>query len=779
MQIAIIGFALGCLWVQNLADLPGVHLLVGILVLGILGNGLVAWLGQRAGWLQLTLLLVSLAAGWGAGAGWAGLRAEWRLADALPSNLEGQDLSVTGVVNELPQAVDNGVRFAFRVESASAPVPSRVLLGWYAGRGEEGAGMGPQVHAGERWRFTVRLKRPHGHANPGGFDMEAWLLERQLRATGYVRHGESAQRLGWARDPGSLVEGLRESSRGRIFAILGDRPAAGVLVALAVGDQRAMDGDLWQLFNRTGVQHLMAISGLHVGMVGMLAGWLAGLGWRRVPGLALRLATPKVSLVFGVLAASAYGALAGMGVPTQRTLLMLAVVALAHLAGRRVGGGRVLALALLVVLLADPWAVLAAGFWLSFGAVAVLLLAGSGRLRSDGPAKGFLRAQVAVGIGLLPLLLALFQQFSLVSPLANGVAIPLVSLLITPLVLLFLVLPFPPLLALAAWLTEGLISGLGWLAATPLVVWQQAAPPWPLLLASLLGAFWLLLPRGTPGRWAGLVPLALLLVWLPPRSAPGEWRMTVLDVGQGLALHVQTARHDLLFDTGPAWSREANNGQRVVLPFLRAIGVRGLDLLVVSHDDRDHSGGAASILTGLPVAQWASPLPAGHPLRALSVPHRPCLDGDEWTWDGVRFAMVHPPPGQGGADNAHSCALRIASPAGSALLLADLASSQEWEMVARHGARLASDVLVAPHHGSRSSSSPALTATVQPREVIYPVGYRNAFHHPHPEVVARWEALGARSWRTDLGGAVMVEAAGNGLRLHTHRQGRPRYWHGR
>lgn len=777
MQMSIPGFALGILLVQNLPAL-GSPAVFG----GLAAGGGAAWLAGRRLRRQRTLAggLLCCCGALVLGCTWAGLRAHGRLAEALPGAWEGRDVTVVGVVAELPQAIEHGVRFVFDVEQAPAPVPSRVLVGWYDRNAPEGAGGDPLVRAGERWRLTLRLKRPHGNANPGGFDYEAWLLERGLRATGYVRPSADNQRLDpFVVTPATLVERLRELLRERLRTTLAEGAHPGLVVALGVGDQHSIDADLWRVFNRTGTQHLMAISGLHVGIVAMLAGGGVMALWRRIPPLALRLPAQKAGVLAGWLAAVGYGAVAGMGVPTLRTVLMLGVVALAMLAGRMAAPSRVLGLALLTVLLADPWAVLSAGFWLSFGAVAVLVLAGAGRPAGERVWRSFLRTQLAVTLGLVPVLLALFQQFSLISPLANGVAIPLVSLVITPLILAYLVVPLPPLLWLADWLLVGLMAFLGWLAELPLAVWQQAAPPLPVVLGAGVGCLWALLPRGTPGRWVGLAGLIPLLAWVPPRPAPGEWRMTVLDVGHGLAVHVQTASHDLLYDTGPAWSREGNSGLRVVLPYLRAEGVRRLDQLLVSHDDIDHAGGAASVLAEMPVATWSSSLGEDHPLRRAPVPHRACQAEQAWRWDGVDFQVLHPPADlpAAGPDNARSCVLRIAGPHGRALLLGDLEAPQEAALVA--GAGLASEVVVAPHHGSRSSSSPQLVAAVAPRMVIYPVGYLNRFQHPHPSVWARWNGAGAEGWRTDAGGAIQVRAGQAGLEVEAWRQSHPRYWHGR
>jgi competence protein ComEC len=390
-----------------------------------------------------------------------------------------------------------------------------------------------------------------------------------------------------------MVEMLRETIRDRFRTALPDAPYTGILIALAVGDQQAIDAELWQTFARTGITHLMSISGLHITMFAGLAYTLINWLWRRSATLPLRLPAQHAAAAGGFFAAFFYCLLAGFAVPAQRTLYMLGVVAAARLWGRELAASRVLLVALLLVLLLDPWAVLAAGFWLSFGAVALLFHIGSGRL---GPAHWLIewgRAQWAVTLGMLPALLALFQQFSLVSPLANAVAIPVVSFVITPLVLAG-ALPFlDPLLSLAHLVTAWLMAFIDWLAGLPLAMWQQAAPPaWSVLLA-LAGGVWLLLPRGFPARWLGLLAFLPLLTIVPPRPEPGAAEVTVLDVGQGLAIHVQTATHDLLFDAGPAFSADADSGNRIIAPYLRAMGVRGLDALVISHADKDHEGGAA------------------------------------------------------------------------------------------------------------------------------------------------------------------------------------------
>ena len=711
---------------------------------------------------------------------WAASFAHLRLSDELPAAIEGSDIQLGGVVAGLPQGLERGVRFEFDVENAPAGVPPRISLAWYRGRDDADDDASPliPVRAGERWHFTVRLKRPHGNLNPHGFDYEAWLFERGIRATGYVRP-RSAERLDarvWR--PAYMVEMLRESIRDRFRAALPDAPYTGILIALAVGDQQAIDAELWQTFARTGITHLMSISGLHITMFAGLAYVLINRLWRRSARLPLRLPAQHAAAAGGFLAAFLYCLLAGFAVPAQRTLYMLGVVAVARLSGRDVAASRVLLLALLLVLLLDPWAVLAAGFWLSFGAVALLFHIGAGRLGAAHWLIEWGRAQWAVTLGMLPALLALFQQFSLVSPLANALAIPLISLVITPLVLAAAMASLDPLLSLAHLITSWLMVFVDWLAGLPLAMWQQAAPPaWAVLLA-LAGGVWLLLQRGFPARWLGVLAFLPLLTVLPPRPAAGTAEVTVLDVGQGLAIHVQTAAHDLLFDAGPAFSADADSGNRIIAPYLRALGVRGLDVLVISHADKDHEGGAASVLAALPVAMLKSSLPFEHALSAQPVPQQPCADGDDWVWDGVRFETLH--PGRellSRKTNDLSCVLRVTAGGKSMLLTSDIEAVSERALLERHPAGLAADVMTAPHHGSRTSSTPEFIAAVAARDVIFPVGYRNRFGHPKEAVVERHAQSGARLHRTDSDGAVSVGLGSTGVSFRHQREVRRRYWH--
>ena len=786
MPWRVLAFALGVFVLQQVAVLPAPTFLVATAAVGTL-----LWLAAWRRWRFLSVAGAALL-----GLAWAGGFAHWRLADALPAAWEGRDVEVTGVVTRLPQRFERGVRFVFEVEQAAAPVPRRIALSWYRHidvaaddeTGEEVAAPGalPLPRVGERWRFVVRLKRPHGNVNPHGFDYEGWLFERGIRATGYVRKAVENSRL--ERSVGGAwvsIERLREATRARMQRALPDHDYAGVLIALAVGDQNAIAPPLWRLFAATGITHLMSISGLHVTMIGALVAWAVAALWRRAARLPLLCPTQKAAALAGFAGACLYAMLAGFGVPAQRTLYMLGVVVAAMLSGRSVAAPRVLGAALLLVLLVDPWAVLAAGFWLSFGAVALLFYIANGQLARRHWLIEWGRAQWAITLGMIPALLALFQQFSLVSPLANALAIPVVSLLVTPLALLGSVPGLGFVLQPAHWVLVLLMDFLSWLAAVPGALWQQHAPPaWAIPLA-LLGTAWFLLPRGFPARWLGLVAFLPLFFIYPERPAPGALTLTVLDVGQGQAVHVQTATHDLIFDTGPGFTAEADSGNRILVPYLRAAGVQRLDALMVSHADNDHAGGAASLMAAVPVGEFVSSLPAAHPLQQKSAlverrDERRCLDGDAWEWDGVRFQVLHPTPADYAGKrttNAMSCVLRIDSAHGSALIPGDIEGVAEAELLARHGDGLRADILVAPHHGGKRTSSAAFVAAVSPREVIFPVGYRNRFGHPRPEIVARYASIGARMHRSDQAGAVRVVLPETGWRITHERDVRRRYWH--
>lgn len=740
---------------------------------------------------------VIIAAAFALGFGYAAWRAEHRLAESLPRQWEGEDIRIVGIVDDLPAQSERGVRFAFAVEQVrtlNAQVPSRISLAWYGIRGEEELDV-PAVRAGERWSLTVRLRRPHGNVNPGGFDLEAWLLSQGLRATGFVtadgRNVRATEFAGRFRDH---VQRARERVRERIRAALGDAPYAGVIAALAIGDQRAIPESQWTVFNRTGIAHLVSISGLHVTVFAAFAG---GIGYglaRRSVRLTSRIPARKVAAAIGVTAAGAYTLLAGAEVPAVRTFAMLAIAACGLWLGRPGTAGVVWLWALAGVLVWDPWAPLTPGFWLSYGAVALLLFASVGRLprpaglawrhRTAHALRESAHAQWVVTLGLTPLTLALFAQMSLIAPVANAVAIPAVTLVVVPLALTGIIVPLAIFFELAHAALTPLMHFLTMLAALPDAAWQQHAPHGWTVVAGCAGSLWLLAPRALPGRALGLVWLAPLVLMRPAPLPEGSFRVTVLDVGQGLAAVVETRHHTLVYDTGPQYTETADAGSRVIAPFLRATGLRRADGLVVSHQDLDHAGGALSLLDATPVDWFASSLPAGHPVvERARRQHDPisCIAGQRWTWDGVRFAVLHP-TAEEYADpyartNDRSCVVRIESAHGSLLLTGDIEARTEARLVRSHAEELRSDVLLVPHHGSRTSSTPAFVRAVAPSVALVASGYRNRFGHPRPDIVARYTNRGIRVARTDLEGALsMVFDGRTAHAVAGARAARARYW---
>ena len=778
-SIYLFALVAGAWLLQHQAILPELTGAAALVPLAVLWTVLARQSGAASRALSHAVAIVTFAA---AGFFWAAAVGSWKLADDLPEIWEGRDVEISGVIAEMVQPNARGVRFLLDVERAytlNARIPARVSLMWYENDSESP----PDLRAGQRWRMAVRLHRPHGNANPHGFDFEAWMLERGIRAVGYIRAQPAPHLIGslvWR--PGYLLERSREAARRHLLDALGDRPYAGAIVALAVGDQQAIAPDQWQVFTRTGVNHLMSISGLHITMVASMAFLLVLRLWRRSETLVLQLPAVRAATACGLIVALAYAALSGFEVPAQRTVYMLAVVAVALWSGWTARSTAVLAVAAALVVALDPMAVIAPGFWLSFGAVAVIMFAGGSRIGRQGWFRVWAQTQWAVTLALIPFLLAMFQQVSLVSPVANAFAIPLVSLIVVPLALAASVLPLD-WIAHAAHLVMALCMFLlRALSDLPDAVWQQHAPAaWTVPIA-VAGALWMLLPKGFPARWVGAAMMLPLFLWLPAKLASGELRVTVLDVGQGLAVVVRTREHALLYDTGPAFTEQIDAGGRIVVPYLRAAGVSRLDGMIVSHDHSDHSGGALSILQSMPVEWLASSLPQDHAISMAATRSRFCNAGERWVWDGVSFEFLGPQAREYNdadtKDNDRSCVLRVVSAYGSVFLPGDIEKRSELRLL-QSPETLRADVLIAPHHGSRTSSTPEFVRAVLPGLAVFSVGYRNRFGHPHPAVVARYRHSASRMLRTDLSGALLIGMSPAGVEARSWREVDRKYWAGR
>lgn len=732
-----------------------------------------------------------------AGAGLLGcgcllLYAHNSVAALWPAELEGVDVFAHGIVWSLPQQAERSRRFEFHVErfcvadaacaAGAAPrVDQKVLINLY-----EPLAVAP----GQRWQLRLRLQRPHGFANPGGFDYEAWLMQNRIRATGYVR-ADRANRLLAAQTGQRVFTQWRYALIRRLAAVEGLRYPH-LVRALTLGDHYGIAEQEWNLFGATGTNHLIVISGMHIALIALV---LYQLGWwlaTRSTRLLLVCPAPQVAAAFALFGAWCYSGLAGFSLPVQRALVMAAVLFAGRLLRRQTSSSHALCLALALILLLDPLAPQNAGFWLSYCAVAVLVLAlGKARestLNEDEaptPLRRLYRVLVLewrtqwrVFLGLLPIMLLFFQQLSPLAPLINMPAIPWIGLLVVPLALcamsLLALWPFAAklLLQLTDLLLHGYMATLrSWVELTPFDLVTLPSLPAPALAVLCVLVIAALCARTATVRWGAALTLpAIFLCWPRPELAEGVARIAVLDVGQGLAVVVSTRRHQLLYDTGPYYSARFDAGSDVVVPYLRRRNIHRLDTVVVSHADSDHAGGLAGVARAYPGARYLGSAPERFP---AGLDAQRCRAGQRWHWDGVDFALLHPDR-DGYGSNDGSCVLRIASGNHSLLLTGDIERAGELQLLPELGR---TSVLVAPHHGSRSSSAPAFVAATAPAVVIFPSGYRNRFNHPHPEVRARYAAAGSREYLTAASGALEFELAEEAVGpVREWRRERPRFW---
>ncbi len=728
MITGALAFLLGSLLLQTCQVLPAQSWLVACLLLAILLAVLKWW---QIMWLPLGFI-------------WAVVAATNHLSQQLPESLAGIDIPIQGWVANLPDQTEERGRFNFVVEKSGLKLPRKLRLSWH--RAEQ------KIKAGQHWVFTVRLKPPHGGLNPGGFDYERWLFTQGIGATGYVRPYPKPILLGQD-SPWRNIDVLRQTISDRLDANLAN---SGMTKALTIGEGSGISQDQWDVFRKTGTIHLVVISGSHIGMVAGLVYFLVLKCWAWSG--CLRWSPQRVAAWAAMAAGLFYAALAGFSVPSQRAVVMLIVFMAAIIQQRPARSFHTLAIALLAVLLYDPLAVLAPGFWLSFLAVVVIFFTVGGRLGKPSFWVEAIKINWVTSIGLSPLLLWFFQQVSLCSPLANFIAVPVIGLFAVPLALVGVVLLFiqqelaSGLLSVLDFVLQGLYSLLAMMAAWPLAVFDHVQPPFWALLLALPGIALLIAPRGVPNRWLGLLMLLPLLATEQKKPAYGELELTLLDVGQGLALTVQTAGHWLVYDTGGKFSAESDSGLTVILPFLRSRGVTRLDGLVISHGDNDHIGGADSLLQAIPSQKILTSVPEQLP----DYPATRCRAGQSWTWDGVGFEMLSPGEAAFTKENDNSCVLKITAQSGTALLTGDIEKTAESWLVGQYGQRLQADVLIAPHHGSKTSSSLRFLRAVQPSLVVIPAGYRNPFGHPHKKVLARYQSNHIVSSNTAEDGALTV-----------------------
>jgi competence protein ComEC len=733
----MIGTAVGVFAVGWMPALPGPVFTVSVLLF-------CALLPARAG--APGILLFGVACGLAYGQWWG----TELLSQRLPASLEGELVIVEGRIMEPPQqrqfaAGRRRQRFVFELSAPACPqaaegctpVLGRVLLAYY---GQQA------LQAGQRWRFTVRLKKPWGLANPASFNYQSWLAQNEFSATGYARE-QGAQRLAepqwWWRPHQRWRQVIATVLETRLPA----HPAAGVLRALSSGDRSGIDTDQWQLFQRYGLNHLVVISGLHVGMVAGIGFLLGGLHGRR----SAHLGAAGLALL--------YAALAGFALPTVRALVMLASVQVFAVLHRRLQPLRCLSLALFAIALLDPLATHNAGFWLSFAAVGLIFYL---RVNWPGLSRGyfllFMQLSLSLAMGLLGSLW--FGGSGWLSPLANLVAIPVLSLWMAPLCLLAALLaPLAEAAAVLAWQlaavpVAGLVLFDELIAASGIPLWISFKPSATAVLVGAMGLLLLLAHRAIPLR--GLALLCLCLPLLPQRDslAPASLLVTVMDVGQGLAVLVRNGDTVILYDTGAGDPRGPNMATSVLLPYLQRLGIQRLDLLVISHNDRDHASGIYTLHRQLEVAEsWF-----GEEAFAGLSGQSPCRAGKHMAFGGLSVTVLHPGPGSAALSaNNSSCVIRLEYRGFSVLLPGDITAEVEQKLVKEQASSLSATVLVAPHHGSKTSSSLPFLRAVDPALVVFSTGYRNRFRHPHPDVLRRYHRLGIASLDTAAAGAVFLQ----------------------
>lgn len=759
MFFSVLSFLAGIVVVQQFSTLPTSFLAY----LFLLAIGCTYW----RYWRLLFFIL---------GVSWAIFYADVRIQHRLIEQFAGQSIPIEGEVIGLPQHNDRSVRFDFLIAHSQTDNPQlnnikKIRLNWYTPK--------QPIKAGQYWRLTVKLKKPHGTYNPDSFDYERWLFTQNIGATGYVKNKPLPQLI-TTTSIFKHSDNIRQLIADKLENLPVKSENIGLIKALVIGDKSAITDKQWTLFKETGTVHLLAISGLHIGLIASLTFLLT-----LKINIALGIMSPQmVAALSAITVAIFYAALAGFSLPTQRALLMLIIVMVAIIWQRNTQPINTLAIALLAVLIVDPLAVLTVGFWLSFLAVMLIIYVMAGRLRGMRYWHSAIKINGIVAIGLSPLLLFYFQQTSIVSPFANLLAAPIVGMLVVPLCLFGVVVLFvSPLLA--AFIFAGADTILQWviwflthMASSPFATVLSHKPSFYAVALAMFGVFLLFSPKGIPARWLAVVLLFPLLFQNPQKPKSGAMDITVLDVGQGLSVVVQTRNHLLVFDTGAKYSNKYDAGRYIVMPFLRNKSIKKIDTLVISHADNDHMGGAASILKQISVKKILASAPKQ--LAPTDATH--CQAGQSWVWDDVLFEMLQPPihrpnaTNKANSNNNNSCVLKISSQQLAVLLTGDIEKEAEQHLI-KQGDRLKSAVLIAPHHGSKTSSTLAFLQFVDPDVVLVSAGYKNRFSFPHQSVLARYKKMNIAVFNTATAGALSVKVENNLAVVESMRAKHRKYWH--
>lgn len=765
----VISFFLGVISLHFFRELPSISLVI-MIVVALAGISFVP---------QCQKVKPKLFLAFFSGFLWVLLNAKFVIDHWIPADIEAKPINVVGIIDSIPETRDNTTRFDFDIEhtipNSIWPNPGRVKLRLRNTK--------IPLNVGDQLQLTVKLKRPHGYANPGSFDTERHLFHNRIVAEGTVVNKLSYQIL-TSSILSHPIDRLRMWLRDKINMALNNSEYSGIIDALVVGVQSGITTQQWKVLKDTGTVHLVAIAGLHIAFVTGFAMFIILQIWQRLPIRFLKIPVSLVTAVGGLGMAFFYAALAGFSIPTQRAVVMIAAFMLCILSKRHASAWQNYFLAMGIVLLLDPLSTLAPGFWLSFGAVGLILFGMKGRIQPKGLWWKWGRIQWVLFLGLTPIMLAIFGMTSIISPLANFIAIPWVG---------FLVLPFCMLGALCITfsvtvgafflkIAEGSLAllwpVLRWISEFPTATWVNATHNLWILLIAFLGTLLLLLPKGFPGKKIGFIFLLPIFLIKPGVIDPNTARVTVLDVGQGLSTVVETQNHVLVFDTGPKLNPGFDTGDRVVVPFLAARERNNIDMLVISHGDNDHSGGAQSILKAMKVKTIITSEPKLFPEHNTM----PCFAGQHWSWDGVEFDMLHPTSLFTKKRNDHSCVLKITAGRQSVLLTADIEAKSEHSILESIPEKLPSTIMLVPHHGSRTSSTIEFIRAIKPEIAIIPVGYLNQYGHPKPDIVERYKKENIKLLDTVKQGAITFtlnnkKSEYGSVDIHRYRPENQHYWH--
>lgn len=763
MRLFVIFFLLGDIFLQQFSTIPSFKWIFFLVLLSPLSYYLFRNYPTILK-IQLAILLGFL---------WTFTYAHHLLSWTIPPALEGKPLQITGYIASIPSQSKEGTHFLFQTKKLeyshqSEPLNTTLKLSWRKNQ--------IPLQVGDKWQLTVRLKRIYGTFNPGGYDYEAWAFQEGIRAAGYVVNHGINQHL-----PSSrlhfLLSRIRQAIKTKIEQTIPVTQTSPWISALSVGERQGVNESDWQVLRNTGTNHLMAIAGLHIGFMAAFAHFVVAWLWRRIPRVALYFPALHAGAIAALTMALLYSAMAGFSIPTQRACIMLSAFLITLLMRRKMLAWQAYCIAMLGVLLINPLSVLTDSFWLSFGSVALIIYGVSSRLSPKGFWWKWGRIQWVIAIGLIPLSIALFHQSSFTSFVANSIAIPWVGFLVVPLCLFGSLMVMISakmggfILMLADKLLGYLWLILTWFAYLPGMVWYQVVlSPW-VIITAILSMLFFLIPIGMPGRYLGIIWLLPLMLFTPKKPAAGELWITLLDVGQGLSTVIQTAHHVLVFDAGLRFNPTFDMGDSVVVPYLRSIGTKKVDMLVISHGDNDHSGGANAIIHQFPVSAIRTSVPELFPNTPVNL----CLRGMQWEWDKVKFKFLYPPSDKLHLNNNSSCVLRIEAGSQAILLTGDIEKLAEYDLLKNVPNQLPATLLIAPHHGSKTSAVKEFVKTVHPRYVLFPLGYRNRYHFPHVSVVERYHEINSELFDTAKMGAIEFYL-GQNLSYDFFRQSHHHYW---